>query len=359
MVPNDNRNIAQKQCVPNRTKELLDLPTECILKIFIGLNIKDLYNCLFSNKFLHTIAVHILWKNPFINNPKCRDSIILVYLNELNKEEQQILLPLRINFPFNKSHLKYAPCLETLDLHSLHIICLKWLAGAGYFCQCGELRVVQAVVSAIVQMIMRTNKNLKTLNMMAAEDEPDCSDVSIFISRKPVISSLHSFHLSLINTPTKKNVSQFLRKLPELCLDLCEIIFDFAEIDIDKEITMLLIRFIKAQKMLKHFTLKCHGVNAEKYIEAMDSQKEHLISLTLDRIDFRKVSADSLKIISQCEKLKHLTISAFRDITDKHCYVVSSLLPKLETLYISAKDNTNDHRAVTDLVCNWHSKKRF
>ncbi|CAG8760225.1 1744_t:CDS:2, partial [Gigaspora rosea] len=266
-----------------------------------------------------------------------------------------MLIPLRINFPFTKSHSKYAPCLETLDLHSLHIVCLKWLAGAGYFCQCGELRVVQAVVSAIVQMIMRTNKNLKKLKMLAAEDEPDCSNVSVFISRKSAISSLNSFHLSLINTPTKKNITQFLRKLPKLCLDLCEIIFDFAEIDIDEEITMLLIRFIKAQKMLNHFTLKCHSASAEKYIEAIGSQKEHLISLTLDRIDFRKVSADSLKIILQCKKLKNITISAFRDITDEHCYVLSSLLPKLETLYISAEDNTNDHRAVTDL----HSSLEF
>ncbi|CAG8526447.1 23442_t:CDS:2 [Dentiscutata erythropus] len=344
-------------CMLDKTKEFLDFPTECILKIFTDLeDVKDLHSCLFVNKILHTIAAHILWKNPFINNPKWRDSIILAYLNELNKEEQQTLFPLRINFPFAKSHSKYAPCLETLDLHSLHIACLKWLAGAGYFCQCGELRIVQAVVSAIVQMIMRTNKNLKNLKITVAEDEPDCSNVSIFASGQPGISSLHSFNLSLINTPTKKNVFQFLKTLPDLCFSLCEITFDSTEFEIDEETAMLLIRLIRAQKTLNHFTLKCRSVCAEKYIEAMESQKDHLISLTLDRIDFRKVSADSLKIVSQCEKLKHITISTFRGITDKHCYVLSSLLPNLETLYMSANDKTNDHRAVANLIYNWHSK---
>ncbi|CAG8759774.1 32301_t:CDS:2, partial [Racocetra persica] len=171
----------------NKRKEFFDLPDECILEIFTYLNnVKDLYSCLFINKFLHQIAMSMLWRNPFVNNPKSRDSIILTYLNELNIEEQKTIIPLRINFPFIKSHSsKYAPYLETLDIHSLHIACLKWLAGAGYFCQCGELRIVQAVVSAIVQMIMRTNGNLKIMNMKVAEGEPDCTSASIFSSSQP------------------------------------------------------------------------------------------------------------------------------------------------------------------------------
>ncbi|CAG8707785.1 1757_t:CDS:2, partial [Cetraspora pellucida] len=281
----------------NHRKEFSDLPNECVLKIFSYLNdVKDLYNCLFINKFIHGIAVYMLWKNPFINNAKWRDSIILTYLNELNLEEQKTLIPLRINFPFIKSHSsKYAPCLETLDLHFLHIACLKWLAGAGYFCQCGELRIVQAVVSAIVRMVLRTNRNLKILSMKVAEDEPDVSNASIFSSSQPGISSLHSFHLTLNNTPTKKNVSQFLTKLPDLCLSLCDVTFDFAETDIDEKITTLLIKLIRVQKALNHFTLKCRGAITGKYIETLESQKDHLISLHLDRLDFRKISDDSLK----------------------------------------------------------------
>ncbi|CAG8598931.1 7593_t:CDS:2, partial [Cetraspora pellucida] len=281
----------------NYRKEFFDLPDECILKIFTYLNdVKDLYNCLFINKFIHGIAVYMLWKNPFINNARWRDSIILTYLNELNIEEQKTLILLRINFPFIKSHsTKYAPCLETLDLHFLHIACLKWLAGTGYFCQCGELRIVQAVVSAIVRMVLRTNRNLKILNIKVAEDEPDVSKAFIFSLSKPSISSLHSFHLTLNNTPTKKNVSQFLARLPDLCLSLCDVTFDFAETDIDEKVTMLLIKLIRVQKALDHFTLKCRGAIAGKYIEALESQKNHLMSLHLDRLDFRKISDDSLK----------------------------------------------------------------
>ncbi|CAG8446029.1 4010_t:CDS:2 [Cetraspora pellucida] len=341
----------------NHRKEFSDLPNECVLKIFTYLNeVKDLYNCLFINKFIHGIAVYMLWRNPFINNAKWRDSIILTYLNELNIEEQKTLIPLRINFPSIESHSsKYAPCLETLDLHFLHIACLKWLAGAGYFCQCGELRIVQAVVSAIVRMVLRTNRNLKILNMKVAEDEPDVSNASIFSSSQPGISSLHSFHLTLNNTPTKENVSQFLTKLPDLCLSLCEITFDFAETDIDEKITTLLIKLIRVQKALNHFTLKCRGAITGKYIETLESQKDHLMSLHLDRLDFRKISDDSLKVILLCKKLKHITISAFSGITEQHCNVFSYLLPNLETLYISANDSTNDHVAVANLVCGWHS----
>ncbi|CAG8817394.1 28769_t:CDS:1, partial [Racocetra persica] len=82
---------------------------------------------------------------------------------------------------------------------------------------------------------------------------------------QPGISSLHTFHLSLNNTPTKKNVSQLLKTLPNLCLSLCEVTFDFAETDIDESITVLLIELIRVQKALKHFTLKCRGTIAEKY----------------------------------------------------------------------------------------------
>ncbi|CAG8811124.1 12532_t:CDS:1, partial [Racocetra fulgida] len=103
--------------------------------------------------------------------------------------------------------------------------------------------------------------------MKIAKDEPDCTSASIFSSSQPGISSLYTFNLSLNNTPTKKNDSQLLKTLPNLCLSLCEVTFDFTEPDIDESITVLLIKLIRVQKALKHFTLKCRGVIAEKYIE--------------------------------------------------------------------------------------------
>ncbi|CAG8734756.1 12590_t:CDS:2, partial [Dentiscutata heterogama] len=263
---------------------LSDLPVECVHKIINSTEDKNkvLYKFLFVNKWLHEIAISLLWRNPAMYEP-----IIKKYINELNEDEQKALIPQRFHFPLTKS---------------------------GYICQCGELRMVRSLVQSIVQMIMRTNtKNLKELSMVISRDEPDYPDISGFSSIQSGISNLQSLHLLLENTPVKDNVRIFIEKLLDLCKNFREMSFKLVENDGDEEITRLLIKLIRVQQLDK-FTLKCCSASARRYIEVLSFQKE-LKYLQLSEIDFTKISVSSLNSVSQCKKLDRIIISDFRGIS--------------------------------------------
>ncbi|CAG8483887.1 6568_t:CDS:2 [Cetraspora pellucida] len=249
------------------SKNLLDLPVECIYKIltFIyGINdIKDNRSVLsFSlvNKRLHNIILPILWKYP----PLGCESVVKKYLNELDENEQKTLIPLMINLPPTLPRPKCAAHLVNLDLHDLNVACVRLLvvSSSGRICECGELTIVRSMVSSIILMLLRTNKNLQKLSLLISKDEPDFPEVSI--SSQPGLSNLRSLHLSLMNMPMQRNFRKFIDEFPNLCSNLQELSLDFFNNDTDEAITMSLINLIDAQRRLSTLTLCC-CTNAQSY----------------------------------------------------------------------------------------------
>ncbi|GBB87711.1 hypothetical protein RclHR1_01420014 [Rhizophagus clarus] len=64
---------------------------------------KELYKCLFVNKFWCANAIIILWKNPINQeiNPK---SLITTYISCLNEESKMILQKNEIILPYNNEN---------------------------------------------------------------------------------------------------------------------------------------------------------------------------------------------------------------------------------------------------------------
>ncbi|CAG8471637.1 11658_t:CDS:2 [Cetraspora pellucida] len=247
------------------SKNLLDLPVECIHKILtfiygIKAN-RSVLSFLLVNKRLHDIILPILWKYP----PLGCESVIQKYLNELDENEQKTLIPFMINLPPpTLARPKCAANLMNLDLRDLNVACVRLLVSSGRICECGELTIVRSMVSSIILMILRTNKNLQKLSLLISKDEPDFPDVSIFSSSQPGLSNLRSLHLSLMDMPMQRNIRNFIDEFPNLCSNLQEISLDFFDNDTDEAITMSLTNLIDAQRRLSTLTL-CRCTNAQSY----------------------------------------------------------------------------------------------
>src|ERR1044071_5666928 len=91
------------------------LPDECFCNIFLFLDNKSLYKCLFVNRYYCKLSIPTLWKNPFEFHSRPKASLINTLLACLNAFEISSLIPYTININTQSSLFEYGKFIRKID----------------------------------------------------------------------------------------------------------------------------------------------------------------------------------------------------------------------------------------------------
>ncbi|CAG8450325.1 12656_t:CDS:1 [Acaulospora morrowiae] len=285
------------------------LPNECESEIFEHLvdDRPSLYNCLFVNRFWCKNIVPLLWRKPFnYRVPKAHLSI-RTYLSALNVEEQRTLIPFKFGYNQTPLLFEYGAYLENFNCGLLFNVASVWLKSEGH----NEVEYgyrCQAVVRAITKMLMRTCRNLKSLNLASAIEVPNSS---IFKSSHYGLSKLVELSLCLENnSSTNKQALEILSYLSSICRNLRKTHFIVRE-----EINPLpvksidsLVSLISNQHNLKIFDLYQAEKSASRIISSLQFQQDSLTTIFFSSINFSKISDSSLEVLIKCKNIVQIKL---------------------------------------------------
>src|SRR2546423_14439361 len=78
------------------------LPDECLGDVLSYLDGKNVYRCLFGNRYFCKFTIPLIWREPFIERFFKCFSLINTLLSCLNEDEISSLIPYAINFHNNQ-----------------------------------------------------------------------------------------------------------------------------------------------------------------------------------------------------------------------------------------------------------------
>ncbi|KAF0429116.1 RNI-like protein [Gigaspora margarita] len=140
---------------------MIKLPNECYYPIFNNLqdNYKNLLSCALVNRQWCRIIIPILWSKAKNHLNDIR--LIKIFLLMLNTKERALLIPFNIALPSHPIPLfEYSSYITSIN-DNLDYGITGWLRYNKY-----ETRRVKNVVKfSLISMFLRTNKNLKSLNL--------------------------------------------------------------------------------------------------------------------------------------------------------------------------------------------------
>uniref|UniRef100_A0A1D1XPN3 SCF E3 ubiquitin ligase complex F-box protein grrA n=1 Tax=Anthurium amnicola TaxID=1678845 RepID=A0A1D1XPN3_9ARAE len=302
--------------MPTKNKNKLpSLPSETIDDIFKHIHDPStLYSCLFVNRTWCRKIVPILWARPkpLVYKESSSRSLIETYVSCFDKEEKAILFS--EEDLSNAEHLKsplfeYAVFLKELNYPLLRLAvrrCYRNL-GSKEFSKRIKPRNPEVnpnrqvtIMKALCNLFMRMSR----LESLVLDSYDDIPNVALF-TRGQCFSNL--INLRVLWTNFALNMTNFIKKLPQICTGLRDLVIEFDLHDvhngnIDAE---NLASVIKAQQSLNTFELIGPHNQVTPILSALDSQIESLTSVKFSRI---KYQWEALDILGKCSKLKSLDI---------------------------------------------------
>ncbi|RHZ80496.1 hypothetical protein Glove_134g210 [Diversispora epigaea] len=319
------------------------LPNECKTEIFEHLltDRQTLYRCLLVNRFWCKNIIPSLWREPFRYKIHKVYLIIRTYLLALTADEQSTIIPFNINFEHNQQPLlfEYGSYLEIFNCASFFDAASKLLINQGhkdtefsYSCQ--------VIVGAITKMLMRTCRNLKSINLSSVIVVPDSR---IFESSKYGLSQLVELCLCLENNSPKS--LEILNYLSTICHNLSKTFFIVREGNnpLPQNSINSLVNLIMNQHELKNFKLHEAAKSVNRIISSFISQQNSLTTIYFSNVSFDKISNDSLEVFIRCKNIIQIQLyyckgikSSQVKILKKSQFILKSLILYQNEINISA-----------------------
>ncbi|CAG8626970.1 1754_t:CDS:1, partial [Acaulospora colombiana] len=273
----------------------------------------------------------------------------------LNAEEQKTLIPFFLKFNYNQTPLlfEYGAYLENFNCSLLFSVVYTWLKNEGHNEEEYGYRC-QAIVRAITKMLMRTCRNLKSLNLASAVEVPDSS---IFKSSQYGLSRLVELDLCLENnSSTNKQALEILSYLSSLCRSLRKTYFIIREEinSLPKESINSLVSLIENQHNLKIFSLYQAEKSASRIISSLQFQKDSLATILFSSINFNNISDNSLEVLINCKNIVQMKLAYCGNISPNQVEILSRSQFSLKFLILYQNNISSD--IISALITIWGSK---
>src|ERR1043166_1736453 len=141
------------------------LPDECFIDILSLLDNKDIYKCLFVNRYYCTFSIPLIWRNPFKFNlkPKASVSLVNTLLACLNEDEISSLIPCIVKVNKQPPLFEYGKFVRKINHDNLAMNIITWLRYSGRL-SIGDYEDdcrVQKLVNVIYHMILQQGSNIQ------------------------------------------------------------------------------------------------------------------------------------------------------------------------------------------------------
>ncbi|CAI2171314.1 2323_t:CDS:2 [Funneliformis geosporum] len=293
----------------------LSVPTEILQTIFKYLvedeNVanhlkhKELYNCLFVNKFWCANAVSMLWKNP-INKEIHPKLLIPFYISCLNEESKINLREYEIIPEMTKTMFNYASFLKSLEFHSLYYKILFWCnhtSKDGNYLTPKILRNQLIIFRELCKMFISQCQNLRYQIKFTQTWFTDNH-----LSSYPHLRILSEF------IPLKNNNLELFECYTHIPIDIYDDLRKvFTSVDKLKVICSLgednegLSRFIMDLKELKYLKIQGTFMNLPKTTEALRNTLK-VTNYSLIKLRIHGDVSIPMEVFKDCKKIKTLKI---------------------------------------------------
>ncbi|GBC09522.1 hypothetical protein RclHR1_08940007 [Rhizophagus clarus] len=306
---------------------LPSLPSETIVHIFKHIQHEPtLFSCLFVNRAWCRKIVPILWARPkpAVYKERASKSLIETYVSCFDNEEKAILFSEEDMSQMD--HLKsplfeYAVFLKELNYPLLRLAvrsCYRNLGNKEFSKRIKptkpEVEVNPnrqiTIMKALCNLFMRMSR----LESLVLDSYDDIPNVPLF-TRGNCFNNL--FNLKIYWTNYAINMSNFIKRLPQICTGLrnLSIEFDLEDGNFEAENIAAIIR---SQQSLETFDLSGAHNQVAPILDALESQIDSLTSIKFSRINYHWQSLD---VLGKCSKLKSLDIASYscpvsREISD-------------------------------------------
>ncbi|GBB93534.1 hypothetical protein RclHR1_02190009 [Rhizophagus clarus] len=322
----------------------ISLPDECLNELFLYLDNKSLYKCLFVNRNYCRFAIPILWEKPFRPSfvREKYSLIINTLLNCLDKEEITTLIPYQINIiKYQKPLFEYGKFIRIIDQEFVKQNIITWLNSSNGKVFTERYNItkyqdcrVKKLIKVIYHMIIRQGSNLKEINLRVFQSDfyIDLPKFSIFQNQIPGIMNLRSLKvdIDLESSDDKRyeNTMEFLKSIHKSCNNIinCDLLIYKLNYNIVKEF----LNIIKSQP-LKRISIYTNFLEQHKkeIIYALEYRSFSLKELIFIYMDFKNIDLTSITKLECLEKLEFDNCEGF---TYEHCNIFSKKKFQLKEL---------------------------
>ncbi|RIA97473.1 hypothetical protein C1645_752279 [Glomus cerebriforme] len=294
---------------------LPSLPSETIDDIFKHIHDQStLFSCLFVNRAWCRKIVPILWARPkpLVYKERSSKSLIETYVSCFDEEEKAILFS---EEELHSEHLElksplfeYAVYLKELNYPLLRLAVRRCYRNLGSKEFSKKIKPLRPEVNPNRQItIMKALCNLFTrmsrLDSLVLDSYDDISNVTLF-TRGQCFNNLISLRIHWTNFAP--NMSNLIKKLPQICTGIRNLIIEF---DVDNNVEAEnLATIIRAQQSMNTFELIGTYNRVSSILSALESQTESLTCVKFSRI---KYHWESLDLLGKCSKLRSLDIVSY------------------------------------------------
>ncbi|PKC67069.1 hypothetical protein RhiirA1_535139 [Rhizophagus irregularis] len=298
-----------------------------------------LFTCLFVTRSWGEMIIRLLYANPF-ENPKHKKNhfrIISTLKNFLNQREIDRLQRLsrdRITIRnVRKTFYNYPEYIKVFNQKDIREAILNWLDRLDKL----DIKKIELndetkdnIVSLFHYMLLRQCENIKQMNTSSTSLIRNIFSKQFIENHIKNLSNLKSIQFDFCGGELNNKIFlEFLRKFSNICLNL-----EYLQINIDKYNSVSppikeICSIIKNQRNLKRFKISNDESRTHTFRTAipqnkllydiflsLDSKKDSLVSLDFVYINFKGVSFENLKGLSN---LKYLKFRNCKKITLENC----------------------------------------
>ncbi|KAF0383446.1 f-box domain-containing protein [Gigaspora margarita] len=299
----------KERSIPIETKPVLS--NECIQHVFKFIGDKDLYSCLFVNKYWSRNVIPILWSQPFQNlSPKYQSKLLPIYLACLTEEEKIALkkifgkIKIKIKIPKYRLTYNYETYLQELSFKDLESAVFSWLSTSfrkpikdTYSLN----EQIEQLTTLLCTLFFRSSRNLNSFIIDKFLPFTNIPEVTIF-SESGILARLRKLS---INFRKLSSIIDLLETLYMNCKNLEYLEINFIEFENEEIIFNSITKLINQQEKLKELRLGNIQSNngTRNILTSIKSQMNSIETIHLNSINFKGIS---LKILGKCSNLKKL-----------------------------------------------------
>ncbi|KAG9292384.1 hypothetical protein G9A89_015254 [Geosiphon pyriformis] len=300
-----------------------ELPPESLQGVFEYLqDIKDLFSCLFVNRFWCKSVAPILWRNTLtIIDSKFSENVMTTLKACLPESSKSLLQWNSISCPKAQATFDYASFLQQLPFDNLvEFTCrLPVIDGSLIHYTPNVLQESERrhllILQEILKMLFERSSNLYELTVFTSVTAPKAIREKFYNRLIDILGheiSKNNQNCTLLNIRSfnvgrrtlQKHKIQLLAALTSLCSSIEKVEFSASSIEDETIFGQLLMN----QNRLKKFEFSLLHQSAPLSLIALGRFAETLSRLSLCYIDFEKLPPSAIKTIGLCIQLKELCL---------------------------------------------------
>jgi hypothetical protein len=323
-------------------------PTNCLTLVFNLVDRKELYNCALVSKHLASIALPLIWQDPFpvITVDSRRQFQFVQTCLQCIESTPFLMASLNITFIKRRPYYTYIKFLQNLEFCLFYAYVLRWIEREQsahapitakferFFAKLtgsnqGEPR---AIASIIVQRIADRCASLQCLSVRSAPvTSNDEVDPTLSIS-----SNVFS-HITELIWFVPHNSELALKQMATICTSLRSITVASLAQEDDEAVAAL----VRAQKNLKELKLGLNSDHWRRTIAALETQASTIEVVRFVSVHFR--SQYPLEGLAKCTQLRSLIFSDCVGMCDEvFAPLLYARLPRLQHLEFDLEETPED-----------------